>query len=180
MCSNRERAIFIRRCQTNEHAQIGQMLVDAYAKLPGMPQPCDQPEYYDMLANVGKRDGNPAIRVFVAANERDVPVGSIDFITDMRHYGTHSLATSVPDAAGVRLLVVQPDWRGFGIGNALTRYCIEHARTLHKSCVILHSTRVMRTAWSMYERMGFERFPHIDFQQGTLDVYGFKLRLAGR
>jgi GNAT superfamily N-acetyltransferase len=179
MCSNRERAILIRRCRADEHARIGEMLVEAYAGLPGMPQPHEQPEYYEMLADVGKRNGNPSIRVFVAAGEHDVPVGTIDFITDMRHYGTSSLATTIPNAAGIRLLAVHPDWRGAGVGKALTRYCIEHARTLRKSSVILHTTRVMLTAWSMYARMGFERFPRIDFQQGALPVYGFKLQLEG-
>ena len=37
----------------------------------------------------------------------------------------------------------------------------------------------MQTAWSMYEGLGFVRFPEIDFQQGKLDVFGFQLPLAG-
>jgi GNAT superfamily N-acetyltransferase len=178
MCSHHERHISIRRCTADEYAHIGKMLVQAYASLPGMPQPHEQPDYYEMLADVGKRDGNPSIRVFVAASEFDAPVGSIDFIGDMRHYGTAGAASCIPNAAGIRLLAVRPDWRGAGIGKALTRYCVEYARTLRRSRVILHTTRVMRTAWSMYEHMGFERFPEIDFQQGTLQVFGFKLELG--
>jgi GNAT superfamily N-acetyltransferase len=177
MRSHHERDICIRRCTADEYAHIGQMLVHAYATLPGMPQPHEQPDYYAMLADVGKRDGNSSIRVFVAASELDAPVGSIDFIGDMRQYGAGGVASSIADAAGIRLLAVRPDWRGAGIGKALTRYCIEHARTLRKSSVVLHTTRVMQTAWSMYERMGFVRFPEIDFQQGSLQVFGFRLQL---
>ena len=42
---------------------------------------------------------------------------------------------------------------------------------------MLHTTRMMQTAWAMYERLGFVRFPEIDFRQGNLDVYGFQLNL---
>jgi GNAT superfamily N-acetyltransferase len=174
------RDIAIRRCTAAEYSYVGRMLVQAYAGLPGMPQPQEQPDYYDMLADVAKRDRNPSIRVFVATNQLDEPVGSIDFISDMKHYGSAGTASSITNAAGIRLLAVRREWRGEGIGKALTSFCIEHARSLHKSKVILHTTRVMRTAWSMYERFGFERFPEIDFQQGSLEVFGFKLELATR
>lgn len=173
-----DRPILIRRCTAEEYTHIGQMLVQTYAALPGMPQPHEQPEYYDMLADVARRDANPSIRVFVAASELDAPVGCIDFIGDVKQYGAGGVASGISNAAGIRLLAVRPDWRGAGIGKGLTRYCIEHARTLRRSRVILHTTRVMRTAWSMYERMGFERFPEIDFRQGSLEVFGFKLELG--
>lgn len=178
MCSSTERAVLIRRCRPEEYACIGRMLVEAYAGLPGMPQPHEQPEYYEMLAQVGKRDGNPSIRVFVAASDLDEPVGSIDFITDLRHYGTVNITAKAQNAAAIRLLGVRSDWRRAGVGRALTRYCIEHARTLRKSSVILHTTRVMQTAWTMYEHMGFERFHDIDFQLGSLEVFGFRLKLG--
>ena len=178
MASIRERAIFIRRCDASEYDIVGRLIVQAYSALPGMPQPHEQPDYYGMLANVGKRDGNPAIRVFVAVNDRNEPVGSIDFISDMSEYGSGGTASRVANAAGIRLLAVHADWRGYGIGKGLTRFCIDHARTLRKSKVILHTTRFMQTAWSMYERMGFVRYPDIDFQQQSLLVYGFKLQLA--
>jgi len=32
----------------------------------------------------------------------------------------------------------------------------------------------------MYERLGFERFPEIDFRQEQLEVFGFRLQLAPR
>jgi hypothetical protein len=37
----------------------------------------------------------------------------------------------------------------------------------------------MQTAWAMYESLGFVRFPEIDFLQGSLEVFGFQLALAG-
>jgi hypothetical protein len=35
----------------------------------------------------------------------------------------------------------------------------------------------MKVAWKMYESMGFLRYEEIDFIQGELPVYGFKLDL---
>jgi ribosomal protein S18 acetylase RimI-like enzyme len=104
-------------------------------------------------------------------------LGCVDFISDMQHYGSGGSAPTVTDAAGIRLLAVRPECRSMGIGKALTAFCIERARELRKSRVILHTTRAMETAWRMYERMGFERCHTIDFRQRDLEVFGFSLRL---
>jgi len=33
----------------------------------------------------------------------------------------------------------------------------------------------MRVAWSLYQKLGFERSPDLDFAQEELPVYGFRL-----
>jgi len=35
----------------------------------------------------------------------------------------------------------------------------------------------MQTAWRMYENLGFKRSADLDFMQGELPVYGFRLLL---
>jgi GNAT superfamily N-acetyltransferase len=167
----------IRPVRADEYDALGKLLVTAYAALPGMPQAEDQPEYYAMLANVGARAARPALTVFVATDAAGQLLGSIDFIEDMRHYGSGGTASTVTNAAGVRLLAVDNAFRGHGAGKALTAFCIERARTLGKARLVLHTTRAMQTAWAMYERLGFLRFPDIDFQQGSLAVFGFQLDL---
>ena len=77
----------------------------------------------------------------------------------------------------MRLLAVKAQHRGLGVGSALTRHCIERAMGLGRSRLILHTTKAMQIAWSMYERCGFRRLPSIDFHQGTLEVFGFQLPL---
>jgi ribosomal protein S18 acetylase RimI-like enzyme len=79
----------------------------------------------------------------------------------------------------VRLLAVEDAARGKGVGKALTLFCIDRAREIGKHRLVLHTTRVMQAAWAMYEGLGFVRFPDIDFRQGNLDVFGFRLNLAG-
>jgi GNAT superfamily N-acetyltransferase len=173
-------AYTIRRSRPSEYCEVGQMIVASYANLPGMPQPATEPEYYAMLADVQRRNTNPGIRVFVATDEQDQPIGSVDFIHDMSQYGAATAASTMLDAAGIRLLAVREDYRGNGVGKTLTLFCVEQASEAGKARVLLHTTRFMTTAWAMYERMGFRRFPDIDFVQGALEVFGFNLDLSRR
>jgi GNAT superfamily N-acetyltransferase len=168
----------IRPVRPDEYERLGKLLVAAYAALPGMPQPDEQPDYYAMLADVTGRAARPALTVFVATTETGELLGSIDFIDDMRQYGSGGPASEISDGAGVRLLAVDGAFRGQGAGKALAVFCIARARTLGKARVVLHTTKVMQAAWAMYEALGFVRFPEIDFQQGNLAVFGFQLSLA--
>lgn len=168
----------IRPAEPVELSRIGELAVAVYAALPGMPGLDEQPAYYAMLRDVARRARNPAITVFVAADAAGQLLGCVDFIADMTQYGSGGTAGAIPDAAGMRLLAVDPQHRGQGTGKALTQFCIQRARDLEKASVILHTTRAMERAWRMYERLGFERLAEIDFQQGALEVFGFRLRLT--
>jgi GNAT superfamily N-acetyltransferase len=167
----------IRQARADEYAALGKLLVSVYAALPGMPSPQEQPDYYAMLGNVAARAARPALRVFVAADKTGHLLGSVDFIEDMAQYGSGGTASTVTNAVGIRLLAVDNAARGKGVGKALTQFCIERARQLGKARIVLHTTRAMQTAWAMYERLGFARFPEIDFRQGDLEVFGFQLNL---
>ena len=167
----------VRDARPEEFAALGALIVRAYESLPAMPKSHEMPEYYRTLRDVAKRATNPSIRVFVALDDSGELLGSVDFIHDLRQYGATSAVRELSDAAGIRLLAVDPARRGLGVGKELTRFCIEQARALGKARVVLHTTRAMDTAWAMYERLGFVRFPQIDFQQGSLEVFGFRLAL---
>jgi len=169
--------VMIRQARTDEYAGLGKLLAGAYAALPGMPSPREQPDYYAMLENVAARAARPALRVFVAIDQAGHLLGSVDFIDDMAQYGSGGTASTVKNAVGIRLLAVGDAARGKGVGKALTQFCIERARELDKARVVLHTTLMMQTAWTMYERLGFVRFPEIDFRQGNLEVFGFQLSL---
>jgi GNAT superfamily N-acetyltransferase len=169
--------ISIRETRSDEHATLGQMLVSAYAALPGMPTVDEQPGYYATLADVAGRAARPSWTIFVAVGPEGELLGSIDFIEDMQTYGSGGSAVTITDAAAVRFLAVNDAHRGKGAGKALTKFCIARARALGKGGLVLHTTRAMQAAWAMYEGLGFVRFSDIDFRQGTLDVFGFKLNL---
>lgn len=179
MSPETEPAFSIRLARPEEYPALGALTVEAYASLPGMPTVAEQPEYYALLRDVEKRASKPSLRVFAAIDASGEVLGSVDFIGDMGDYGSGGTAGAITDAAGIRLLAVTPASRGRGTGKRLTQYCIDHARDIGRRRVVLHSTRSMQTAWAMYERLGFERFPELDFKQGQLEVFGFALNLAG-
>lgn len=101
------------------------------------------------------------------------------FFSDMQGYGAGGNATtSIKNAAAIRWLAVTSYARGKGIGRKLTEHCVELARQLNKSRLILHTTQHMPAAWGLYTSMGFTRFEAIDFTQDGLDVFGFQLVLT--
>ena len=51
------------------------------------------------------------------------------------------------------------------------------AKDEKRTQMIIHTTKAMQIAWEMYENMGFKRSKDLDFLQGELPVFGFRLLL---
>ena len=170
-------SLSVRDGNADELSQLGRLLVKVYAALPGFPTPDEQPGYYEVLANIGRFAEKPGARVLVALSERNELAGGVVYFSDMSQYGSAGLATSVKHASGIRLLGVDPAFRGLGVGKALTLACIDLARASGHSQVILHTTKAMQLAWGMYEKLCFVRSEDLDFSQQELRVYGFRLAL---
>jgi len=78
----------------------------------------------------------------------------------------------------VRLLAVAPAARRQGIGTALMHECVRRARQSGAMVLTLHTTDIMRAAMRLYERMGFQRSPELDFQPvPDVIVKGYRLDL---
>lgn len=167
--------LLIRNARPEEHAAIGQLMVDVYAQLKGFPKQTDQPEYYQLLLDVGKFTEKPETDIIVAKAPEEGLLGAVVYFGDMQYYGSGGIATQEKNAGGFRLLAVHPKARGLGIGKRLTLECIERAKAGYLRQVIIHTTKAMMNAWGMYEAMGFKRSPDLDFMQGALPVYGFRL-----
>ncbi|WP_298829231.1 N-acetyltransferase [uncultured Piscinibacter sp.] len=170
-------ALTIREARPDEFAAIGRLLVAVYAALPGFPAPHEQPAYYGMLADVAGLAARPGVRVLVAQSSAAGLAAAVVYFGDMAQYGAGDRSTSIRDAAGIRLLAVDPACRGGGVGRRLTQACIDLARADGQGQVILHTTRAMQVAWGLYERLGFVRAEELDFQQQDLPVFGFRLAL---
>ena len=168
----------IRQAQPHEFAPLGRLLVDVYAQLDGFPKPEEQPRYYELLANIGDFTLKPQAQLLVATDAQGVLLGGVVYFADMAHYGSGGAATRLAATSGIRLLGVAAHARGKGVGRALTEACIQRAREHGHARVVLHTTEAMRVAWDMYERLGFQRAPELDFMQGQLPVFGFSLPLA--
>lgn len=150
-------------------------MVEVYSRLEGFPKPEEQPVYYNFLANVGNLVNKPGTEIIVAVSDDDKIKGAVVFFSDMQYYGSGGTATQEKNTAGFRLLAVDNSTRGEGIGKMLTLECINKTKEKNLSQLIIHSTKAMQTAWKMYERMGFVRSPDLDFSQGGLEVFGFRM-----
>jgi ribosomal protein S18 acetylase RimI-like enzyme len=172
------RSFFIRDVRDDECAALGELLVDVYSQLPGFPSRREQPSYYALIRNVGALRTKPAARVLVAVSGRAELLGGVVYFGDMAQYSAGGIATSLSKTSGIRLLGVDQRVRGEGVGRALTLACIDLARNDDHSRVVLHTTAAMKTAWRLYEALGFERDEELDFRQEGLAVYGFCLDLS--
>ena len=171
------RTLEIRDVQEQERERLGKLMVEVYSTLEGFPGPDEQPHYYELLANIWTFAERKDARVLVALAETGELAGGVVYFGDMAQYGSGGSATQEENASGIRLLAVDPKFRGAGTGKALTRACIDLARESGHSQVILHTTMAMKLAWGLYERLGFVRAADLDFLQDDLQVFGFRLKL---
>ena len=167
----------IRDAQPEEFEAIGKLMVGVYAQLEGFPTPAEQPGYYEMLANVGAFTTKPGTALLIAVSQGNSVDGAVVYFNEMTHYGSGGTAVMEKNAAAFRLLAVAPAARGKGVGKLLVTECIKKARAGKLRQIIIHSTMAMQTAWKMYEQLGFVRSADLDFLQGQLPVYGFRLLL---
>ncbi|UTW65491.1 GNAT family N-acetyltransferase [bacterium SCSIO 12643] len=167
----------VRNAHPEEFTIIGNILVDVYSKLKGFPKIEEQPEYYNMLRNVGSLTQNPNIELLVAVTNQGNIGGAVVYFSNMKDYGSGGTATLEKNACGFRLLGVADHARGLGLGKLLTLSCIEKGKKSNSKTMIIHTTKSMKLAWGMYERIGFKRAGDLDFMQGKLPVFGFRLEL---
>jgi GNAT superfamily N-acetyltransferase len=165
----------IRRARPDEYAALGDLTAHVYQSLPGMPQGDVFQAYFDEVRDVAGRAAQPGIVMLVAARGDEL-LGGVTFCEDLKSYGAPTEAAGA-DAAGFRFLVVGDAARGLGLGRALTEECLRRARALGRQQILLHTTEVMPVARAMYERMGFQRAPELDFGAGDFTVMGFRLKL---
>jgi GNAT superfamily N-acetyltransferase len=169
--------VTIREVRPDEHAALGQLMVEVYAALDGFPTPAEQPAYYEKLASIGRLGERRGAQVLVAVDARERLLGGVVYFGEMAEYGSGGTAGAVADASGIRLLGVSFAARGMGVGRALTEACIARARERGHRQVILHTTQAMQAAWALYAKLGFARSTDLDFKQGELPVFGFRLVL---
>jgi GNAT superfamily N-acetyltransferase len=97
------------------------------------------------------------------------------YAPDAAAYGDLLELTTWPE---IRLVAVDARARGRGVARALVEECIRRARASGAAAIGLHTSRSMRAAARLYERMGFVRDPEHDFQPpGAELVEGYLLRL---
>lgn len=163
----------VRPIRPDEHAALGELTVAAYARVdPGTLQR----DYADELRDVAGRAAGAEVLVAVDEDAGGALVGGVTYVPGP---GSPSAEFSEPDAAGMRMLAVAAEAQRRGVGEALTRACIDRARAAGRRTLLLHSTDRMVAAHRLYERLGFARDRSLDWEvEPGLWLRGFRLRLA--
>ncbi|HSK90361.1 MAG TPA: GNAT family N-acetyltransferase [Euzebyales bacterium] len=159
--------IVIRAVRPDEIERLGELTVAAYRTLD-----IDIGDYRAMLADVADRVAHAEVLVAV---DGDRLLGGVTYVG---RAGTAYAEFTDADAAGIRMLAVDPGARGRGIGAALVRACVTRARASGRGRIVLHTTPAMTSAQGMYRRLGFVRAPARDWdpQPGIL-LLGYELVL---
>jgi GNAT superfamily N-acetyltransferase len=104
-----------------------------------------------MLAGLSKTSDLSASGEVIIAELQDKFAGAVAY------YGPNSQKAALFDQHWpiIRMLVVDPAFRGKGIGRALSDACIARAKRDGSPIIALHTSPIMSVALPMYLRMGF-------------------------
>jgi GNAT superfamily N-acetyltransferase len=146
----------IRKMREQETGLVAALLLRANEEnLAGFPQDVARAYRSELIDTGGRPPGQQTYVLDVAGG----PVGSVAFLPDASH-DTHPWPE---DGSVLRFLAVEPAERGRGLGRRLVRVCIDSARARGSAFLALHTAPSMCAARKLYEGMGFERRPELDF-----------------
>lgn len=162
-------AYTIREALPSEYAAIGDLVVRAYRGVGETDE-----SYYDELRDVAARAA--VVPVLAAVDEGSGRVlGAVTFVPGPGPFHEGEFG----DAASIRMLAVEDDARGRGVGTALVRECLERARAAGRDRVSLYTRPFMTAAHAMYERLGFERVRELDWEFAPGEwLYAYALELG--
>ncbi|MFF3270331.1 GNAT family N-acetyltransferase [Streptomyces chrestomyceticus] len=129
-----------------------------------------------IVAEYGERRDARWDRVWIAELDGE-RVGAVMCVRDGINTATAPANETPPRTARLRLLLVEPEARGRGVGRALVSACVDFAREAGFREVVLWTNSVLSAARVLYERAGFEltaEKPHHSFGR---DLVGQDWRL---
>jgi GNAT superfamily N-acetyltransferase len=163
--------MIVRPVEPADYGALGAITVAAYQAVPGY---LGEPDYETELRDVVARAAAVDTTVFVAVQDGRV-VGGVTYVGST---ASPHAEFDDPDAAGFRMLAVDPGAQGTGAGAALVAAVVDRARADGRRRIIIHSTPWMTTAHGLYARRGFTRRPDLDWTPVPgLDLWAFVLEL---
>jgi GNAT superfamily N-acetyltransferase len=146
--------IKLRDARPGELEHVAKLLVAAYQEYEEFMQADRWDWYRNDMINVRSRIPDSEL---IVAEVRNKIAGAVTLYPQGSNNGWPA------GWAGIRLLAVDPDFRGRGIGRGLMEECIRRCRERGTKTIGLHTTEIMKVARAMYEQMGFKRTPEFDF-----------------
>jgi GNAT superfamily N-acetyltransferase len=163
----------IRDVRPDEYEEAGRVTALAYREY-APPESKGWQEYLEQIADVaGRAERTP---VLVAVEDgRIVGTATVE-IDDVIE--VHEADRLLPEEGGLRMLGIDPAYRGRGIGRALVEASRERIRASGKTVMALRTTAPMTTAQALYTSLGFVRDPSRDWADETVSLMFYRLSLA--
>ncbi|MEU2791414.1 GNAT family N-acetyltransferase [Streptomyces sp. NPDC007100] len=149
--------IMIRAARPAEFDAIGELLVAAYAADGLLAFGADDP-YAGKLRDVAHRAEHAEVLTAIDAD------GAVLGVVTFAAPGSPYAEIAGPGEGEFRMLAVAPGGRGRGIGETLVRACMDRARSLGLSRMVLSAMPHIDKAHRVYERIGFTRIPERDWE----------------
>ena len=164
----------VREADPEEHAEAGVVTADAYREFV-RPGDEDWERYLARIEDVADRATRTTVLVAV---EDGRILGSLTLELEgrVRDEDDEEHRPLAPDEAHIRMLGVEPAARGRGVARALMTESEARARAAGKTFMTLHTTRRMKAAQAMYERLGYDRIEDIVYPDGFV-LLGYRKRL---
>ena len=168
-----ESSLVVRQAGPEDRATVARLTLLAYREYATSMEP-DAWAALEAAVHASLADDAGVTRL-VAVQDGAIVGSAALYAPQFAAYGDLASPAAWPE---VRLVAVAPEARGRGVARALVEECIRRARAAGATAVGLHTSRSMRAALRLYERMGFVRDPEHDFQPpGAELVEGYLLRL---
>lgn len=137
-----------------EHRPLGELTVRVYRQVLAS----ELEGYAGVLRDVDDRLTS-GCEVLVARRGGQV-VGGVTYVPGPGPYAQ----LIADDEAELRMLVVDPEAQGRGVGAALVQACVERARSAGRRNLVLGTMPAMVAAQRLYASLGFRRTPERDHQ----------------
>jgi ribosomal protein S18 acetylase RimI-like enzyme len=131
-----------------DRAAVNAVALAAFAQYAG-----DYEDWPTFSAGIGRMADLAADGDLVVAERAGRVAGAVVHVGP----GRPRSAIFPADWSVIRMLVVDPDQRGGGIGRALVAACLARARRAQAPAIGLHTSPIMVSALRMYETIGFVR-----------------------
>lgn len=140
----------LREFRPADDAAVNRLALAAYEQYSGAYS-----DWPALAGNIARMSSLTEIGELIVADAGDRLAGAVVYVGP----GRPRSSFFQPEWSVVRMLAVDPAFRGHGIGRALVEECVRRARRDRVEAIALHTTPMMNVALAMYQRMGFE-FSH--------------------
>ncbi|MFD0049012.1 GNAT family N-acetyltransferase [Actinomycetes bacterium NPDC127524] len=149
----------IREMKNGEIEEIRKLRLESYKEYEKFVSN----NHFEVLKSilVSDNDLKSNAKIYIVELDGEIAGSVVLFPPSIQAYDWSENVQSYPE---IRMLSVNPNIRGKGIGRMLIQHCLKVSKEENHSHIGLHTASFMEKALALYEDMGFERLPNLDLE----------------